>query len=68
MDTNFKYLRSVVREGLTQVSNKKQKDPLIDIYESLKPSDFDVLMKKYGQEKVINYIKDMEVKKMKKGS
>lgn len=58
----FKDLKSVVGEGLRMV-RPKLLDNDVMMYEKLKPSDFPNLIEKFGVEKVLAYISDMEKKR-----
>lgn len=51
----------------TQKVGNVESDPDLALYKSLKPEHFTALMQQHGEQPVIDYIKDMEHKKIKGG-
>lgn len=47
-------------------SANREVDPDLMIYEELKPEDFDEIMKTYGVENTVDYVKSMEYKRLTK--
>lgn len=41
-----------------------ESDPDLALYGTLKPQHFTALMKVYGEDKIVNYIREMESKKI----
>jgi hypothetical protein len=41
-----------------------ENDPDLSLYQSLAPQDFTALMKEYGEEDILRYIRTMESKKL----
>lgn len=47
-----------------QQAGNVESDPDLALYGTLKPQHFTELMRVYGEDKIIDYIKDMESKKI----
>lgn len=47
--------------------NNVESDPDLALYGTLKPQDFTELMKVYGEDKIVGYIREMESKKIMNG-
>lgn len=50
-----------------QQTGNVESDPDLALYGTLKPQHFTELMKVYGEDKIVNYIKEMESKKIMNG-
>lgn len=44
--------------------NGKSKSPDLDLYESLDTQDFEALKGRYGEDQVMEYVKQMEAKRL----
>lgn len=53
-------------EGVHKVVNKTA-DPMVQRYESLSPDVFTELVRDYGEDEVVNYIRAMEIRRVKGG-
>jgi hypothetical protein len=62
----FDKLNTATRSAFDRVGNVTggENDPDLSIYSTLAPQDFTNLMKEYGEEDVLNYIRTMESKKV----
>lgn len=59
-------MRQATKKAFAQVQKAKniESDPDLAMYNTLKPEHFTELMKKYGEQPIIDYIKDMEAKRL----
>lgn len=60
----FNKMEKATRSAFDRVGNVvgTEPDPDLSFYKSLAPQDFTNLMKEYGENDVVRYIKDMESK------
>lgn len=56
-NTESAFKKTMVRAGV-------ETNPTVMLYNTLRPEDFDGLSRVYGQDVVLDYIKDMESKKL----
>ncbi len=66
MKNALSIMKGATQKAFAKVAsvNKQQTDPDLQLYSRLKPENFVSLMKDYGEENVISYIKAMEAKRI----
>jgi len=65
MDMNL--LRAAASQGFDQLTSlgKTSQDEDLELYSTLKEEDFSKLVKQYGNDEVMKYIKTMEARRLK---
>ena len=73
MANQFVTVTSSMSKGVQSATKMMQKavgadtDPDVGVYNQLTPDDFDKIRQQFGDEKTIDWIKRMEVRRMKQG-
>jgi len=59
-------MRQATKKAFSQVQKATniESDPDLAMYNTLKPEHFTALMKRYGEQPIIDYIKEMETKRL----
>ena len=62
-------MQSATKKAFQQVGrvSSAESDPDLALYGTLKPNHFTELMKVYGEDRIVGYIKDMESKRIMNG-
>jgi hypothetical protein len=65
----FTIMNNATQKAFARVGKvtHQETDPDLRLYNELKPQDFTELMKDYGEDNVIEYIKAMEFKRLHRG-
>jgi hypothetical protein len=66
MIPGFDRMQAATKKAFDRVgkATNVETDPDLALYGTLKPEHFTELMKTYGEEPIVNYIKDMEAKRI----
>lgn len=62
---NFNMLERAAKKGLEAVAGSPSEPSPVQLYQRLQPSDFIDLIKTYGEDAVLSYIKNMEAELVK---
>jgi len=60
-------IREAVQDAFKKVRHPNLSDPMLVQYNKLQPHDFAELVRKHGEDKTLQYIKDMEAKRISHG-
>jgi hypothetical protein len=63
---NFDRLQSATRKAFDRIGKVTgtETDPDLSLYNSLKPEHFTGLMREYGEDEIIGYIREMENRRL----